>query len=417
MLLGIPAHLAPQSMARAVTRACHALAGVLLVSVAVLLVAIQVDTPSLLLWPALVALVPLGVLLVVVDVTRSVAAAVAYLLVGGASLYWYAVTLFSQVSVVDSSDAFSLALPKIALVMVGGGGPRQRHTLAWAAAGYLVGEVAAQAATRQTGQEAHLDVTTLLAFGLVAVVTLHGDLVRERVRRDQPTLHRAARDEQASLVRHDLERRAAALVHDTVLNHLAAVAASTPGPVRPELADAVSRDLAELLGRDWGVTEAGARGRTAAADGGPAGADGAASGPRAPLAAALADARASGLDVRLTGEAPGLDALDADTAAALGRAVGQCLVNVRRHAGTDQAEIVLYGDASSVTVMVVDDGVGFDPAAPRPDRLGLAHSVVGRVEQVGGSAQVWSMPGSGTSVVLTVPTAPAASPVAGEGAR
>jgi len=400
VLLGLPAHLAPQAMARSLARAQHALAAVLLASVAVLLVAIQVATPSLLLWPAFVALLPVGGLLVAVARTHALLAVVAYLAVGGACLYWYAVTLFSQVSAVDASDAFTLSLPKIALVMVGGAGPLRRHGLVWSAAGFLVGELATLAATVQTGQAARVDVTTLLAFGLVAVVTVHGDLVRDRVRRRQPTLHRAARDEQADRVRHDLELQAAALVHDTVLGDLAAVASSEPGPLRPALVEAVTRDLESLVGHEWaegaGVASASA---TPGRGGDVPGTEPAVSLLDAPVAAA----RASGLDVRLTGDAPGLALLPPATAAALSGAVGQCLVNVARHSGADQAEIVVYGDAEGVTVMVVDDGVGFDPRAPRPGRLGLDGSVVGRVERVGGTAQVFSAPGSGTSVVLTVP--------------
>jgi signal transduction histidine kinase len=58
-----------------------------------------------------------------------------------------------------------------------------------------------------------------------------------------------------------------------------------------------------------------------------------------------------------------------------------------------------------VTVMVTDRGVGFDPAAVAPDRLGLRTSVVERMAAVGGNAQVWSAPGEGTSVIISAPTA------------
>ena len=77
---------------------------------------------------------------------------------------------------------------------------------------------------------------------------------------------------------------------------------------------------------------------------------------------------------------------------------------MRRHAGTDQAEVVVYGDGGDVTVMVIDDGAGFEPSAVPEGRLGLSGSVVARMARVGGVAQVWSAPGAGTSVVLTVST-------------
>jgi hypothetical protein len=42
-------------------------------------------------------------------------------------------------------------------------------------------------------------------------------------------------------------------------------------------------------------------------------------------------------------------------------------------------------------------------AAVPADRLGVRGSIIERMEAVGGSAQIWSTPGGGTSVVLTVP--------------
>ena len=68
---------------------------------------------------------------------------------------------------------------------------------------------------------------------------------------------------------------------------------------------------------------------------------------------------------------------------------------------------------TALTVMVIDDGVGFATAAVAPDRLGLTASVEGRLTRVHGHVQVWSSPGSGTSIVLRVPFA-AGAPVVGD---
>ncbi|WEO77967.1 hypothetical protein BJQ94_02700 [Cryobacterium sp. SO2] len=52
-------------------------------------------------------------------------------------------------------------------------------------------------------------------------------------------------------------------------------------------------------------------------------------------------------------------------------------------------------------ITVSDDGVGFDPGAVPPERLGIAQSIVGRMGRVpGGAANVRSAPGRGTDVVL-----------------
>ena len=55
---------------------------------------------------------------------------------------------------------------------------------------------------------------------------------------------------------------------------------------------------------------------------------------------------------------------------------------------------------------VRDDGIGFDPAAPRAGRsLGLA-SMRERMQLVNGTLDVESAPGQGTAVVAWVPGAP-----------
>ncbi|QKS16036.1 hypothetical protein HUN59_07235 [Curtobacterium sp. Csp2] len=122
--------------------------------------------------------------------------------------------------------------------------------------------------------------------------------------------------------------------------------------------------------------------------------------------------RAEGLQVDVTGDTAVLGALDHTASTALFRAVGQCLANVRKHAGTDRAEVSVFDDGASCTVMVVDDGRGFDEQETSPDRMGLRGSVRERIARVGGDVQVWSSPGSGTSVMMTVPHAAAAVPVA-----
>ncbi|MCU1407305.1 MAG: ATP-binding protein, partial [Glaciihabitans sp.] len=84
-------------------------------------------------------------------------------------------------------------------------------------------------------------------------------------------------------------------------------------------------------------------------------------------------------------------------------AVGACLDNVLRHSGVRSAELILGGDSDRVTVMVVDAGTGFDPAAVPADRLGLRISVLHRVETAGGSVKVFSTVGAGTSVIISFP--------------
>lgn len=84
-------------------------------------------------------------------------------------------------------------------------------------------------------------------------------------------------------------------------------------------------------------------------------------------------------------------------------ALAECLENVRRHAGVTEAHVTITDDATTVRAMVTDSGVGFDVKDIDSARLGLKDSVIGRLGEVGGTARLFSSPGSGTTVVLEVP--------------
>lgn len=93
----------------------------------------------------------------------------------------------------------------------------------------------------------------------------------------------------------------------------------------------------------------------------------------------------------------------ADAARALGAALAEALRNSIRHAGrgTRRALSVTITPAL-VLVEVSDDGVGFDPAAVAPHRLGVAVSIRARMQQLpGGSAVITTGPGAGTRVTLS----------------
>ncbi|MGI5227581.1 MacS family sensor histidine kinase [Actinoallomurus sp. CA-142502] len=99
--------------------------------------------------------------------------------------------------------------------------------------------------------------------------------------------------------------------------------------------------------------------------------------------------------------------LPAAAAEAVAAAVGAALDNVRRHAGAGASAWVLVEDEGDVvTVSVRDDGAGFAAdrlaRAVEAGRLGVAQSIVGRMRDAGGTAQVTSSPGQGTEVELRV---------------
>lgn len=100
--------------------------------------------------------------------------------------------------------------------------------------------------------------------------------------------------------------------------------------------------------------------------------------------------------------------LSAASARALGGAAAEALDNVRRHAGPGaRAWVLVEDDGAAVRVSVRDDGAGFGKTrlarAAAAGRLGVSHSIMGRLREVGGSACLTSSPGQGTEVELRVP--------------
>ncbi|MER6060787.1 MacS family sensor histidine kinase [Streptomyces sp. NPDC001792] len=92
----------------------------------------------------------------------------------------------------------------------------------------------------------------------------------------------------------------------------------------------------------------------------------------------------------------------------LAAAVGAALDNVRRHAGERaRAWILVEDEPDEVVVTVRDDGPGIPEGrlaqAEGEGRLGVAQSIRGRLRDLGGSAELVSVPGQGTEVELKVP--------------
>ncbi|MBW3618785.1 MAG: PspC domain-containing protein [Actinobacteria bacterium] len=108
------------------------------------------------------------------------------------------------------------------------------------------------------------------------------------------------------------------------------------------------------------------------------------------------------LDVVLVGDG----VLDDDTVAVIG-AVREAAVNAAKHAGVDVVSVYLESTPEVVTAFVRDRGRGFDPAAVPADRRGIADSIRGRVERRGGTVELWTEPGGGTEVAVTLPRHPA----------
>ncbi|MEU8546799.1 DUF5931 domain-containing protein [Streptomyces roseoverticillatus] len=129
--------------------------------------------------------------------------------------------------------------------------------------------------------------------------------------------------------------------------------------------------------------------------------------PAGPIDVGALLAPHAGADVSFAG--PGTPVLlEAAAAAELAAAVGAALDNVRKHAGDGaRAWILLEDEPDAVIVSVRDDGPGIPEGrladAEREGRMGVALSIRGRLRDLGGSAELVSVPGQGTEVELKVP--------------
>lgn len=86
------------------------------------------------------------------------------------------------------------------------------------------------------------------------------------------------------------------------------------------------------------------------------------------------------------------------------RVVQEALSNVVKHAGATEVSVFVARRGSSVVAIVEDDGAGFDAENVREDALGLL-GMRERLALVGGTLEIESANGAGTTVAAQVPAA------------
>jgi len=84
------------------------------------------------------------------------------------------------------------------------------------------------------------------------------------------------------------------------------------------------------------------------------------------------------------------------------RVTQEALTNADRHARAHNVEVSLSVDGGGVELRVRDDGIGFDPTAPRSTSLGL-DGMAERARLIGGELDLRSAPGAGTELTLRAP--------------
>ncbi|MDK8174241.1 histidine kinase [Curtobacterium citreum] len=238
-------------------------------------------------------------------------------------------------------------------------------------------------------------VGTALGWILIAVITVWIARSIPRVARRIQSIGTAHRAERQASETEAQRRQGARLLHDTVLATLTLLAHSGRGVSEQAMREQAAEDARLLRHLRLGATpqpqQSGDYSLTRQEE--------------SPLGQTLESVKQRfgrmGLEVSWHGTGQVL--LPSHVLDAFLLALGECLENVRRHAGVGEAHVTIVHDQETVRAMVTDSGVGFDLDAVGAERLGFKESVVNRLREVGGDAKLFSAPGSGTTVVLEAP--------------
>jgi signal transduction histidine kinase/phage shock protein PspC (stress-responsive transcriptional regulator) len=187
--------------------------------------------------------------------------------------------------------------------------------------------------------------------------------------------------ERAERVRTQERADVAAHLHDSVLQTLALIQKNAENPATvARLARSQERDL-----RAWLYAE----------DASP---DASIAAALRQVAAEVEDGHGVAVDVVAVGDGPLTPGLQPIVAA-----TREALTNAAKHAGVPRVDVYAEVGASAVEVFVRDRGAGFVLDEVSEDRHGVRHSITGRMERHGGTAEIRTAPGEGTEVRLRMP--------------
>ncbi|MZI95088.1 PAS domain-containing protein [Vibrio sp. CAIM 722] len=92
---------------------------------------------------------------------------------------------------------------------------------------------------------------------------------------------------------------------------------------------------------------------------------------------------------------------DEDSAVAIFRIVQESLNNALKHSSADQVQITLHKEREQLSVIIKDNGCGFDPSQVHHDSFGLI-GMKERVLNMSADLEVTSKPNVGTQITLTI---------------
>jgi len=105
-----------------------------------------------------------------------------------------------------------------------------------------------------------------------------------------------------------------------------------------------------------------------------------------------------GIPITLTVE--GQETLPADVQVVFYRVAQEALNNIQKHAAANEVSVTLRYQPRPVTLIISDNGIGFDPDSVSSEHLGL-NIMCERVAAIGGKCRIESEIGQGTQIIIT----------------
>lgn len=314
-----------------------------------------------------------------------------FLTLGALGAIGYEVLLIAADPGVTSQALFLVNRPAVSLVLVGVAATEALVGTVYTVLGFLTSMFTSAIVALITSSPFRMGWGPLLALLVYVTAFVVLAAIQAGRRRRIPNLEALELETRRLELEENLQARVAAAIHDTLLNDISFVM-NSPDTLDERMINRLRADLATLSDPRW-LREDSPTTDVLEQD----------VGLRNEIMKLISDVQWRGLSVTVTGMGAGIYRLAPDAPAALLGAIRACLENALHHSGANAAEVNLVYESDSVTVMVTDQGQGFDPAAIGEDRLGLRQSVVDRIESVGGDVRIWSSPGEGTSIVMRLP--------------
>lgn len=393
--VALPRAVAARVTVRAIATTQRVLACAGIPIAALMVVDVLVDRGAAVQIPVVIApFLGMLVLAMLVLWRPGVGTAALYLVGGAVCQVAVAVLGLDAVPTLDEPGVYLLNRIATAMCLVGAVGATALSGVVWTLLAAIVAHVSLMFGLSIAGSDAGVGFgpAIVASVSIAAYLSLLG--AQRRVDRHFEPMHVSGEEVRLDAVRARLERRAASVVHDTLLADLALIARSS-GTLTPRALEVLAQHDSRLTLAT--VAESPHEATTAARESG-----------TSLLSAALLELAQeyqwSGVRVDVSG----VEALDTRhdppprVRNAITDSVRAALDNVVRHAGTDRAELVAGVRDDRLSVLIVDDGMGFSVDDIAPDRLGVRFSIEQRMLDVGGSVRVWSS-SEGTTVMLTAP--------------